>query len=163
MKPDYTRAGAAATELILEIFRANGQLLAAGDRLMKALSLSSARWQVLGAIAEGPATVAQIARMMGLARQSVQRIADVLAEEGLVRFDPNPNHRRASLLRLTEEGQHRSDEIARLHAVWINDLTRGAEPQLFLQAACALRELQTRLRNAHADEPGPTDDTPWSR
>lgn len=160
MKPDYTRAGAAATELILEIFRANGQLLAAGDRLMKPLFLTSARWQVLGVIAEGPATVAQIARMMGLARQSVQRIADVLATEGLVQFDLNPNHRRAPLLRLTEDGQRRSDEIARLHAAWINDLTRDAEPQPFLQAASALRELQTRLRNANADKPGPSGDTP---
>lgn len=157
MKPKkYTRAGAEATELILEVFRVNGLLLAAGDRLMKPLSLTSARWQVLGAIAEGPATVAQIARAMGLARQSVQRIADVLATETLVRFDPNPNHRRAPLLRLTEEGQIKSDEIARIHAAWINALTRGADPQLFLQAACALRELQMRLRGENADEQEPS-------
>ena len=155
MNPEYTQAGAAATEFILEIFRANGQLLAAGDKLMKPLALTSARWQVLGAIADGPATVAQIARAMGLARQSVQRIADVLAAEGLVQFDPNPNHRRAPLLRFTGEGRRKSNEISRIHVAWINGLTSGVEPQLFLQATSALRELQTRLRSANTDEPSP--------
>jgi len=47
------------TNLILEIFRVNGLLLAAGDRLTRDLGLTSARWQVLGALAEGPLTAAQ--------------------------------------------------------------------------------------------------------
>ncbi|MDH3233798.1 MAG: MarR family transcriptional regulator, partial [Alphaproteobacteria bacterium] len=40
----------AVTALILETFRLNGRLLAAGDRLVGDLGLTSARWQVLGAI-----------------------------------------------------------------------------------------------------------------
>ncbi len=40
------------TQLILETFRLNGRLIAAGDRLTKELGLSSALWQVLGAIDE---------------------------------------------------------------------------------------------------------------
>src|SRR5271170_4594915 len=91
----HTKAGKAFTELILEIFRFNGRLLAAGDRLAKPLGLTSARWQVLGAIEEGPLPVAQIARNMGLARQNVQRLADVLQEEGFVQYNPNPDHQRA--------------------------------------------------------------------
>jgi hypothetical protein len=38
------------TDLILETFRLNGELLTAGDRLVADLSLTSARWQVLGAV-----------------------------------------------------------------------------------------------------------------
>ncbi len=64
--------------MILETFRFNGRLLAAGDRLTKELDLSSALWQVLGAIDEAPLPVAQIARNMGLTRQSVRRMANVL-------------------------------------------------------------------------------------
>src|SRR5437867_1990266 len=86
----HTPAGEAVTDLILETFRLNGQLLSSGDQLTRDLSLSSARWQVMGTvgIANTPLPVAQIARNMGLTRQSVQRIADVLAEEGLVELTP---------------------------------------------------------------------------
>jgi hypothetical protein len=37
--------GNAFTELILEVFRLNGLLLEAGDRLTHPVGLSSARWQ----------------------------------------------------------------------------------------------------------------------
>ncbi len=95
-----------ASRLALEVFRLNGALIAAGDALVEPLGLTSARWQVMGAVAEarGGLPVASIARNMGLVRQSVQRIADDLAAEGIVRFVPNPHHRRAKLVQLTERG-----------------------------------------------------------
>jgi DNA-binding MarR family transcriptional regulator len=68
----HSPSEAAMTDLVLEIFRVNGLLLAVGDRLTKELGLTSARWQVMGALADGPLTAAQIARKMGLKRQSVQ-------------------------------------------------------------------------------------------
>src|SRR5258708_36722777 len=87
----------ALTELILETFRLNGRLVAAGDALVADLGLTSARWQVLGAIALSPVPlpVAHIARNMGLTRQAVQRLANEMARDGLVRFGANPHHRRA--------------------------------------------------------------------
>ena len=90
----------AITELILETFRLNGRLLAAGDALVRDLGLTSARWQVLGAVAMSPVPlpVSHIARNMGLSRQGVQRVADELEARGIVRFAPNPHHRRARLV-----------------------------------------------------------------
>jgi DNA-binding MarR family transcriptional regulator len=75
----------AVTALILETFRLNGRLLAAGDALVGGLGLTSARWQVLGAIAAAqvPLSVAQIARAMGLTRQAVQRLANDMQRNGL--------------------------------------------------------------------------------
>lgn len=95
-----------ASHLALEVFRANGALIAAGDALVAPLGLTSARWQVLGAIAEaeGGLPTAGIARNMGLTRQSVQRVVDDLAERGLVRFAANPHHKRAKLVQLTPAG-----------------------------------------------------------
>ncbi|PWC43892.1 MarR family transcriptional regulator [Azospirillum sp. TSO22-1] len=94
------------SRLALEVFRLNGALIAAGDALVAPLGLTSARWQVMGAVAEarGGLPVAGIARNMGLVRQSVQRIADQLEAEGVLRYVPNPHHRRAKLVRLTERG-----------------------------------------------------------
>ncbi len=73
---------------------------------MATFGLTSARWQVVGAIAgvQGPLPVVGIARNMGLVRQSVQRIADELAALGLVHFTPNLHHRRGKLVQLTDCG-----------------------------------------------------------
>ncbi|HVX57495.1 MAG TPA: helix-turn-helix domain-containing protein, partial [Candidatus Saccharimonadales bacterium] len=86
-------------DLILTVFRLNGSLIEAGSRLVEDLGLTPAWWQVLGALALSPVslTVPQIARNMGLARQSVQRVVALLLEKGFVRLDDNPHHRRAKL------------------------------------------------------------------
>jgi hypothetical protein len=57
--------------------------LAAGDRLVEGLALTSARWQILGAIvASGrPQPVAWLARDLGAHRQNVQRIINDLEIE----------------------------------------------------------------------------------
>ena len=51
MRPSRTSKGDATTRVILATFRLNGLLLDAGDRLGAAEGITSARWQVLGAIA----------------------------------------------------------------------------------------------------------------
>ncbi|MCZ1010216.1 MarR family winged helix-turn-helix transcriptional regulator [Streptomyces lydicus] len=54
--------------------------------------------------AEGPRTVPQLARGMGLDRQPVQRWVNHAIELGLVVSAPNPAHRRSSLIHLTDDG-----------------------------------------------------------
>src|SRR5580700_10537668 len=102
----HDSSGRTLTSLILAVFRLNGRLIGAGDRLVGGLGLTSARWQVLGALALSPSpqTVADIARSMGLTRQSVQRIAHELVQKGLLERAENPRHVRAPLMRLTERG-----------------------------------------------------------
>lgn len=101
------RISDAVTDLVLEIFRLNGELIAMGDALVDDIGLTSARWQVMGAIALAatPLPIAQIARNMGLTRQAVQRVANELQGEGFVRFAPNPHHQRAKLVLLTKKGE----------------------------------------------------------
>jgi len=81
--------------------------LAAGDRLVEPLGLTSARWQVIGAVslAGQPQTVPSIARAMGLTRQAVQRLVNELVADGLIEGRPNPAHRRANLFALTDLGE----------------------------------------------------------
>ncbi len=102
--PDQEHLRRAWTGLVIEVFRMNGDLLAAGDALVGDLGLTSARWQVLGAIALSPVPqpVAHIARNMGLTRQAVQRLVDDMRADGFVRLEPNPHHRRAMLVVATE-------------------------------------------------------------
>lgn len=106
------------SSLALEVFRCNGALIASGDSLVAPLGLTSARWQVLGAVMEarGQLSVASIARNMGLVRQSVQRVVNDLAALGLVQIEPNPHHRRAHLVKLTQEGERRFESAS---AAWL--------------------------------------------
>jgi MarR family len=76
-------------------FRLNGQFLALAEELARPAGLTAAWWQVLGAVLGPPLPVAGIAREMGLTRQSVQRIADILVERGVAEYRDNPAHRRA--------------------------------------------------------------------
>ena len=82
----------------LTTFRLNGQFMAVAEQLAEPAGLTATRWQVLGAILGEPLTVSDIARTMGITRQSVQRTADVLAAQGLVAYHDNPAHRRAKLV-----------------------------------------------------------------
>jgi DNA-binding MarR family transcriptional regulator len=93
------------------VFRLNGQFLALAEELARPAGLTAARWQVLGAIVQQPLSVADIARAMGITRQSVQRIADLVVEQGLAEYVPNPAHRRAKLVQLTAEGNAALDRI----------------------------------------------------
>src|SRR3984893_12124164 len=120
-----TRAAEALTDLVLDVFRLNGLLLTVGDRIVARLGLTSARWQVLGAIAyaERGQPVAWLARDMGGNRQNVQRIVNDLRKTGLVTLEVNPHHRRASLGVLTDKGRRTFDEAMRLQAPWANLLS----------------------------------------
>ncbi len=143
----WTEEGEAVTSLILDVFRLNGRLLVAGDRLVAELGLTSARWQVLGAIAyaERPESVAWHARTMGLHRQGIQRIANELEAEGIVEFHPNPHHKRAHLVRLTSKGQKLFESALALQVPWVNALSYGLRPREIATAKSVIEQLKTRL------------------
>lgn len=150
-----TAAGGALTDLILDVFRLNGRLLLAGDRLVAGLGLTSARWQVLGAIAlsERPQPVSWLARSMGLNRQGVQRIVNELQKDGLVEFAPNPHHRRAHLVVLTKRGKSAFDDAGRLQRPWVNGLARGLAVKDIATARQVIATLQKRLEKESRDGP----------
>lgn len=148
-KEQWTRPGEAVTGLILDVFRLNNRLLVAGDRLVAELGLTSARWQVLGAIAyaERPEPVARHARNMGLHRQGVQRIVNELEAEGIVEFQPNPHHKRAHLVLLTKKGQELFEAAIALQVPWVNALASGLKPRDIATAQGVIDQLKARLEH----------------
>jgi DNA-binding MarR family transcriptional regulator len=154
---DFKRmpGGAALTDLILDLFRLNSRMLASGDRLVAGLGLTSARWQILGTIvaADRSQPVAWIARDLGAARQNVQRIVNDLAEEELVAFAPNPHHRRASLVMLTDKGRSTYEAAMRLQAPWVNRLSEGLRVEDIETTRSVMTTLRRRLeRDNNAEE-----------
>ena len=143
----YTAGGRTLTELILLVFRVNGELLAAGDRLTRPLNLTSARWQVLGAIALAPQprSVADLARSMGLSRQAVQRTANELHAEGLVAWTPNPAHRRAQLVTFTRQGELTYEATLRRQTPWANEVAVAFRPRDLGTTVRVLRALCSQV------------------
>jgi DNA-binding MarR family transcriptional regulator len=137
----------AVTELILEVFRLNGRLIAAGDALVAPIGLTSARWQVLGAVAlvDAPATVSNLARAMGLARQSVQRIVNELVDAGVLLLADNPNHKRARQVAFTPRGQAMYAAAAARQGPWARALSGHLDLTAIEQAIGLLRAVRAQL------------------
>jgi DNA-binding MarR family transcriptional regulator len=122
MSEPRSTAGDVVALLAVRIFQLEGIFTAAGDALAAPSGQSTARWRVLAAVEEAPLTVAQVARAWSLARQSVQRVADLLARDGLVAYEDNPGHRRAKLVRLTPQGRQTLAAIQAAQRAWADDL-----------------------------------------
>ncbi|MBR0893646.1 winged helix-turn-helix transcriptional regulator [Bradyrhizobium tropiciagri] len=149
-----TPAGEALSSLILDLFRLNSLLFTSGDRLVAGLGLTSARWQILGAIVatERPQPVAWLARDLGAARQNVQRIVNDLERDGLVTFETNPHHRRAQLVVLTEKGQQAFDAAMRLQLPWVNGLADGLSMKDIEAMNRVVSTLRGRLENGEESD-----------
>ncbi|MEU6683650.1 MarR family transcriptional regulator [Streptomyces sp. NPDC046832] len=134
----------------LGAFRLNGQFLAVAEELARPAGLTAAWWQVLGAVLGEPLPVSGIARAMGITRQSVQRIADLLVEKELAEYRPNPAHRRAKLLAPTEAGRAAIARIDPGHAAFADRLAEAFGEAELAEAVRLLERLSTVL-----DQVGP--------
>lgn len=133
---ERTPAGAAITDLLVEVIRLGELFTQTGESLARHEGQTLARWLVLETLEDGPKPVAEIARRLRLTRQSVQRVADLLEGDGLTAYEANPRHRRAKLARLTPAGVRVLARIQRAQHEWadrhgaevgLGDLERAAE------------------------------------
>lgn len=137
--------GTAFSAVVVQVLRLEGLLTQAGDALAEPAGQTTARWRVLAAVEHEPKPVAQIAREWGLARQSVQRVADLLAREGLVSYSENPAHRRAKLAALTPSGRRALVRIQRAQREWANELGSAIGREDLAAAGNALDRLLDTL------------------
>jgi DNA-binding MarR family transcriptional regulator len=109
---------------------------------------------VLGAIAlaERPLTVPQIARRMGLTRQSVHATVNRLVRDGFVELSPNADHRRSPVVGVTKQGSAKYEAIDARQVAWINRLAQGISRSDIETAARVLNELCRRLEDDRREE-----------
>lgn len=151
-----TAAGDAFSALVVQILRLDGLLTAAGDALAKPAGQTSARWWVLASLENAPATVAEIARALSLARQSVQRVADVLEQERLLVYEVNPRHRRAKLLRLSEGGKSALLTMQAAQAIWANAIGQEVGEEDLHRASRVLDGVAMAVARHHSRVDPPT-------
>lgn len=153
--PELAGDVAALTELTLTVFRTHGALLQWGDKLVEPLGLTSARWQMLGALALAghPLTAPQVGQAMGVTRQGAQKQLNLLAESGLVSAHANPAHRRSPLYALTPRGRQRYLQAEKLWTAEAAKLAGRISPAQVRAAQAALDAMQGHLNPAPILEP----------
>ena len=133
------------SDAALTSFRLNGQLLTLAEELARPVGLTAAWWQVLGAALGEPQSVSEIARAMGLTRQAVQRIADLLVERGLAAYAENPAHRRAKLLTPTPAGRDAVAAINPAHRSAAKALVAELGADRLAEVLAGMHELSAAL------------------
>lgn len=130
-------------DLVLSVFRLNGLLIAQGDNMTRNLGLTSARWRVIGVVALSSAgvTVPGIARVLGQSRQAVQRITDVMVEDGLLVYLPNPKHRKSVLVNLTDTGKLAYSRLREVQDPWALTTTDDMSVESLETALAVVRRL----------------------
>jgi DNA-binding MarR family transcriptional regulator len=137
-------------QLTRAVFAAQSSVLHYGDRANAAFGQSSARWRVMFNIAQGTGSVAEIARETGYARQSVQRLADVLVADGLATYAPDPQDRRRQVITLTAKGSTLLDQMEADFDRWSKRLVRAFGKQSVIKTIEDLHELK-RVLDADAE------------
>ena len=134
-------AGEAFNDVLLLVLRLHGSFTAAGEALAKPAGQTLARWLVLDQCRQEPATVSEIARRLRLARQSVQRIADLLVADRLCLYRDNPHHQRAKLLELTAAGRSALYAIDGTQHRWCDTLAATIGEATLRRTAAALQRI----------------------
>jgi DNA-binding MarR family transcriptional regulator len=132
--------------LVADVYELAGELAACGERIARHAGQSGARWKVLSAASVGGQTVPQLARRLGLARQSVQRVCDALEDEGLVEYRDNPDHRRSARVDLTSRGTQTLSKLSAAAAEWENPLARRMDRAELERARALVRPILGQLR-----------------
>ncbi|MEG2171817.1 MAG: MarR family transcriptional regulator [Desulfovibrionaceae bacterium] len=134
--------------------------MARGDALIQDIGLTSALWQVLHAIQDAPLPVAQIARNVGITRQSVLRTVNALKKKGLVALRDNPNHQRAKLVEMLEEGKKRLDIATARQIHMANAEAEGMDLHTLQNTIILMRSLRGEtVPNTLNSPPHMLDDT----
>jgi DNA-binding MarR family transcriptional regulator len=99
--------------IVADVFELAGLFREQGEAIATTVGQTQARWQVMSAASADFRTVPQIARRLGVSRQNVQRIADLLVDENWARFEANPDHRGSPYLVLNTRGREALVKITR--------------------------------------------------
>ena len=96
------------------IIRINGAFLEVAEKVCSEDELITVPiWRVIAVIRINPMTVSDVAKYLGIKRQSVQSTVNQMKVKGLINFRKNPNHKTSPLVILTKKGNDKVDDILR--------------------------------------------------
>jgi DNA-binding MarR family transcriptional regulator len=136
--------------IVAEVYELAGRLREHGEAIAKTVGQTQARWQVMSAASAEPRSVPQIARILGVTRQNVQRIADLLVAEGAAQYQNNPDHRGSPHLVLTKRGRTAFDQLMKAASGFHARLARKLSSADVVSLQRGLRRLLEALTETDA-------------
>jgi DNA-binding MarR family transcriptional regulator len=135
--------------LMADVYELAGLSRRTSEAIARTAGQTAARWHVLSVLSDGPRTVPSVARRLGLAPQSVQRVVADLLADGQVETRPNPDHARSVLITLTARGRAvATDLFARSEENRAAVLARaGVSPERLREARKVVRALVNALND----------------
>lgn len=132
------------TQFTKALFAAHNMVLKHGDLVTGKYQQTSARWRILGNIEPCPLTVSQIAKLTGYTRQSIQRLADTLVDEGLATYE-SAIDRRTKILCITEKGKEVLEKLAEYENEWVARITQTLSVEELTDLTQALEKVKVVL------------------
>ncbi|HLH91931.1 MAG TPA: MarR family transcriptional regulator [Xanthobacteraceae bacterium] len=139
--------------IVADVYRLAGRFRENGEAIAETVGQTQARWQVMSAASAEPHTVPQIARVLGVTRQNVQRIADLLVADGSAQYEDNPDHRASPYLVLTRRGRAALDQLGKAAGGYHARLARKLSPADIASIHRGLRRLVEALKDTDPVNP----------
>ncbi len=100
-------------------------------RLRKRFDITLPRFDLMAQLEKAPdgLTLGEVSRRMMVSNGNVTGLVERLVAEGLVERRASPKDRRATYVRLTDEGRAVFSGMARAHGDWMAELFDGLDPE----------------------------------
>ena len=127
------------------IIRINGAFLEVAEKICSNDELITVPiWRVIAVIRINPMTVPEVAKYLGIKRQSVQSTVNQMKRRGLINLRKNPNHKTSPLVILTKKGNEKVDDIFKYQKKLTEVFIRGTD--ITMKDVVSSREFLRALR-----------------
>ncbi|MFT6607925.1 MAG: DNA-binding MarR family transcriptional regulator [Halocynthiibacter sp.] len=134
------------TQLIRQVRTCFNQLRTLAENLAADLDVNPSVRAIIESLSQrGPCTVPDLAQERGTSRQHVQTVINALLDQGHVRREDNPEHKRSLLYMLTTQGEEVFSEIQRREKAPMRELTAALEQADIAAAGEVLARLNLEL------------------
>ena len=127
------------------IIRINGAFLEVAEKICSNDELITVPiWRVIAVIRINPMTVPEVAKYLGIKRQSVQSTVNQMKRRGLINLRKNPNHKTSPLVILTKKGNDKVDDIFKYQKQLTEVFIKGTD--ITMKDVVSSREFLRALR-----------------
>ena len=127
------------------IIRINGAFLEVAEKICSNDPLITVPiWRVIAVIRINPMTVPEVAKYLGIKRQSVQSTVNQMKRRGLINLRKNPNHKTSPLVILTKKGNEKVDDILKYQKKLTEVFIKGTD--ITMKDVVSSREFLRALR-----------------
>ncbi len=135
-------------QLIWHTRRLFQQLRETSDQLLTGTGINSSQRAVLEfLIKDGEQTVSSMAKDKNVSRQHIQKVVNVLLEQGLIQAMDNPEHKRSPLMKATANGKKLFQRVAAKESELIKSISGNFTAKDINTSLETLKQIEALLKS----------------